>query len=220
MDTNRSSVIDPQKEWIILAVVLAPIIVTAWYWNDLPELLPIHWNWKGEVDGYGPKWLTPLINIGLYILLIVLPLLDPRRANYARFARAYFFIRLALVAFLGGIHLMTVFVALGYAIPVGKVVPAAVLLLLAFLGNYLTTVKPNWFVGIRTPWTLESEDIWRRTHRMAGRLWFLGGLAAIPLVFLVPSQAVIVVFMIVVAILVLVPVLYSWRLYQDRDELV
>ena len=95
---------------------------------------------------------------------------------------------------------------------------AGVGLLLCLIGNYMHTIKPNYFAGLRLPWTLNNEDNWRKTHLLAGKLWFIGGLATAILCLLVPDTVAIVLFFIATIVLVLVPVIYSYRLYRKNDQ--
>ncbi|HTD42217.1 MAG TPA: SdpI family protein, partial [Mucilaginibacter sp.] len=92
-------------------------------------------------------------------------------------------------------------------------------LLFAFIGNIMHSIKPNYFAGVRTPWTLEDDDTWRATHRLAGKLWFTGGIALTIAVLLLPVKAGMIVFMSMIAILVLIPVIYSYIYYKKHHPL-
>ena len=215
-------VIDPRRERLLWLLLLLPVFMLLFFWNELPDKVPLHWNLRGEVDGYGPKWVLPLINIGTYALLTLLPRIDPRRENYPRFQRSFFFIRLIMVLFLVGLSVLTYLIALGVPLHVPHLIPILMLLLLAALGNYMTAVKPNWFIGIRTPWTLENEEVWRKTHRFGGRLWFFGGLSGAALLLLLPPALHLAVLIGAITVLTLLPLAYSYWVYRrlDKDELV
>ncbi|AGG08204.1 SdpI family protein [Dehalococcoides mccartyi] len=161
---------------IILAMFIAGLIT----WPNSPDLLPVHWGIDGTVDRYGGKFegllLMPLISLGIFLLLIYLPYLDPRKANYLKFEKVYsMFIRL-IVAFFGGIYTVTILYAYGVVANTNTFIMVLVGLLLALLGNMFGKLRPTWFVGIRTAWTLSSDLSWDKTHRLGGRIFVAAGL--------------------------------------------
>ena len=210
-----------EQRTAMLLLLSLPILCTLALWSRLPAEIPIHWNWRGEVDRYASKLQFLLYQGGVGALLFVtftyLPQLDPRRKNYERFGRAYGMLAVAIAGFLSGVGLVAIAVALGYPVSMERLLPVGVSFLFAVIGNYLTTVKPNYFVGIRTPWTLESEYVWRKTHRLGGRLWFYGGLLLAVLCLFLEQAAVFAVLLAGVAVLALVPVVYSYWLYREGE---
>lgn len=164
--------------WLVLAGMLAAAFIL---YPLLPERVPVHWNWKGEVDGYGTRlqgaFTAPLLALGIYLLMLVTPLIDPRRKNYARFAGAYRLLRWGFVLFMAGIYSVWMAAALGYPVDIGLAVKMGISLLFLAIGNVMGQVRHNYFVGIKTPWTLASEEVWQRTHRLAAKVWVLGSLA-------------------------------------------
>jgi uncharacterized membrane protein len=173
-----------RADLVQLALIAAMFLAAAIAWPYAPERMPIHWNLQGEVDGYGGKFvgllLLPLVALGLYALLLVLPRIDPGYANYRSFAGAYNLIRVTLVVFLAAIYAVTVAAAFGRAVDVGTIVTLGAGALFVVLGSVMGKIRPNWFVGVRTPWTLSSKLSWNKTHRLAG--WIFIGLG--PLVAL------------------------------------
>jgi uncharacterized membrane protein len=166
--------------WLTLAAMfLASILV----WPVAPEELPVHWNAAGEVDAYGGRFqgllLLPLLATAVYLLMRFLPRLDPGRANYAQFAGAFAVVRLAVLLCLAIVHLVVVLWAVGIALEVARVVPMAVGAMLIVVGSVLGKLRPNWFVGIRTPWTLSSKRAWVKTHRLGGYVFVLLGVLLI-----------------------------------------
>jgi uncharacterized membrane protein len=141
----------------------------------LPNPSPIHWNAAGEVDGYGSPLvaalLTPAIGALLVGLAPLLPRLDPRGRNYTEFRGTYELIMNGLLLFLTALQLVTIAFALGWPVSVPRVIGVGVGLLFALIGNELGRVQPNYFVGVRTPWTLADPEVWRRTHRVGGRVF-------------------------------------------------
>ncbi len=183
----------------------------------MPAEVPTHWGLSGAPDQYGPAWVNalvlPAIGLLLYLSLLALPLIDPLRRNYALFTDTLRFVRWLLVLFAIGLHVVVVRVSLDHAIEVDFAVRLGVALLIVALGNRMGTMRRNFFIGIRVPWTLSSEEVWNRTHRMAGRLWVVGGIGLVAAAFL-PAKLGMTVFTTLIVILVAVPVLYSWRLYR------
>jgi uncharacterized membrane protein len=167
-------------EWVQWALLALMFALAAWVWGIAPERVPVHFGVSGQPDGYGSRFeglfLVPLMALGIYLLMLVLPRLDPGRANYTTFAGAYRWIRLALVALLAGIHALVVASAAGHRVPFQVAMPLLMGVLFLGFGNLMGKVRPNWFVGIRTPWTLSSKVAWTRTHRAGGWLFLLLGL--------------------------------------------
>lgn len=186
-------------------------------WSRLPARVPIHWNIHGRPDNFGPSWVNALaVPIGavvIYALLLLLPLIDPRRKNYALFEDTARFYRGAIVLFMVGLHVVLALVSLGHKVDVGLVMRIAMPLLFIALGNRFGRLRHNYFFGFRLPWTLASEEVWNRTHRMAGRLWVAGGLVML-LAALLPPVPGVAVLVGVMVILTIVPMVYSWRLYR------
>lgn len=171
-------------ELIQLLIIAAMFAAAAWCWSRVPDQLPVHWNFQGQADRFGGKFEgllgVPLLAVGVYTLLIVAPLFDPGRRNYQNFARAYNIIRLTIVLFMAVIYTVMLRAAFGYQPNMSSSVLLAVALLFAVLGNVMSKIRPNWFVGVRTPWTLSSKLSWDKTHRLAGWLFmFMGGLFAL-----------------------------------------
>ncbi|MBC7105772.1 MAG: SdpI family protein, partial [Firmicutes bacterium] len=172
------------KDWPALAVLAAMLVAGVVLYPHLPDLVPAHWNIRGEVDNYFSRFwgafALPFLATGIYLAMLYTPYIDPRRHNYARFEGAYRAVRVGLVLFLGLLQGVILVVAVGGSPGlVPRVVPAAVGLLIVVIGNYLPQARFNYFFGVRTPWTLASEEVWRRTHRFSGPAFVLGGLAAV-----------------------------------------
>jgi uncharacterized membrane protein len=165
-----------------LLPIVAMFVTAALCWSSVPDRMAVHWNLQGEPDGYSGKLsgllLLPLVSLGVYLLTLVLPMFDPGRANYQTFAGAYNAIRVAISFFLLAIYAVTVLVALGYSVNMNTVVGLTLGALFVVLGNVMGKIRPNWFVGVRTPWTLSSKTSWTKTHRLAGWLFIAMGLLA------------------------------------------
>jgi uncharacterized membrane protein len=196
------------------------LLVSALVYAQLPERIASHWNARGEVDGYSSRltgaFLLPLIALGIWALLLVLPRIDPRRQNYAKFQSMYDLLVAAVVGFLCVMHLGILAFALGWPIPVDRLIMGCVAVLLIVLGNLLPRARPNWFVGLRTPWTLSSDRVWERTHRVGGYVFLLAGLAMLATVIAAPSFSMPVIMAAAIGITVFVFGYSYWAWRQER----
>jgi len=202
--------------WIL---ALLPVVIVALLYGRLPAQIPTHWNINGTVT-YGGK-STVLMMAGLSplmaALLWVLPKIDPRRKNYDKFRTYYDGFIVALLLFL----LMTDCVVLSESfrpgrISVGRVVTIAVGILFVFLGNLLPKVKNNFFMGLRTPWTLSDPDVWNRVHRLGGKLFFWFGLLIAASGLLLPETVSFAITMITAVVVSAVPAVMSYVWYRQK----
>ncbi len=163
--------------WLLLAAMFALAAAT---WNGAPARIPVHWNLAGQVDRWGGRFegllAIPLLALGIYVLMIVLPRLDPGRRNYEAFAGPYATLRLGLLVVLAALYALILLWVRGGRPSIQVWAPLLVGGLFVVVGNLLGKVRPNWFVGIRTPWTLSSKLAWDRTHRAGGWVFILIGL--------------------------------------------
>jgi immunity protein, SdpI family len=170
-----------KTELPLLLLIVAMFAVAVLSWSSAPDRIPVHWGPTGEVDRYGGKveglLMPPAVAVLVYLMMLFLPRIDPGRANYRRFSGAYYTIRAAVLATIAVVY-GTINVAMrGQAVDVPRLIGLVVGGLFFLLGNLLGKIRPNWFVGVRTPWTLSSKRAWTRTHRLAGWVFILGGLA-------------------------------------------
>lgn len=206
-----------KKEWFLILLIITSFI-GGWIFNSrLPDILPTHWNIAGQVDGYSPKQMVtlgfPAIALGMYLMMFLLPLIDPKKRNYDLFKGAYFIIRSIILAFFILMFWAIVLYGLGYKLDISKFVVISIGMLFVVLGNYLGRVRQNFFVGIRTPWTLSNEEVWAKTHRLAGKLMVLAGIFMIIGIFFNG----ILTFIIMIAFLTY-PVIYSYVIYTKINK--
>ncbi len=210
-----------RSRWFGLVVAALAAAVSVWAYPLLPATVATHWNLQGTPDGYsGRLWavaVMPIVIVGLTGLFRVLPNVDPRRENYTKFLDTYWLIANVVLAFAGVAHALIVANGLGYTVQVDRLLPVGIGLLLAFLGNYLTRVEPNWFVGIRTPWTLSSDTVWRRVHRTAGWLFVIAGLVVAAAAF-APRGAFFPVWMVTIILAGGIPVVQSYVLWKREQH--
>jgi len=206
---------------VLLLLTLAGLAFSLWAYPRLPALVPSHWNAAGEIDGYMPRAaaavLLPAMALGLGLLLLYLPNIDPLRANVERFRRPYHWFVAGLALFLLLLHALTLLAGLGVRFNMTSLVIPITGLSLIGLGFLIERTRPNWFIGIRTPWTLTSPTVWARTHRLGARLFKLGGAAAL-LGLLLPPQAALLLLMALVLLLTLATVIYSYVVYREERE--
>lgn len=210
-----------RRRWFGFVVAAVAIAVSLWVYPRLPHTVATHWNLRGEPDGYSSRFwavaLMPLLILGLTGLFAVLPKVDPRRANYEKFLDTYWLIANAVIAFLLMAHGLIAANGLGYRVQVDRLMPVGVGVLFAFLGNYLTRVEPNWFLGIRTPWTLSSDTVWRKTHRTGGWLFVIGGLVVAAGAF-APRPVFFPLLIATLVVVTVVPVVQSYLLWKREQH--
>lgn len=209
------------SEWPLWLLIVAALVLGAVVYPQLPERVASHWNYRGEVDGYSSRcWGAfgiPLLTAGIYLGMLLVPLIDPRRQNYEKFAGAYRAIKAVLVIFMTGIQLVVVLNALGFQVPVEKVVVTGVSLLILIIGNYMGQFRHNYFVGIKTPWTLASEEVWRKTHRLGGRLWVAAGILGLAGALL-GGPAGGLVLAAALAVAAIFPIVYSYFEFRKLSK--
>ena len=200
------------RKWIPLLIVAVAIIASVAVYPNLPQTVPTH-GWGSRVWG---AWVLPIVMLLLWALMRVLPAIDPRGANYAKFGGAFEAIVISILLYMLGLHLIILRASLGYPVAMQRVLPIGVGILLVLIGNLLPRARPNWFIGIRTPWTLSSDRVWEKTHRVGGRAFVAGGLAILFAGLVIPQWAHYVLVAVVV-VCSLGAVLYSyiaWRREQ------
>ncbi|MBS4196688.1 SdpI family protein [Lederbergia citri] len=191
-----------KRHWFGLFLLIIVVLITCISYPYLPEQMGIHWDYKGVPNSFTNKsyaaFLFPGIMLGLYILGLLLPKIDPKKYNYKRFEGTYYWIINGIILFLFLFQIANIASSLGI-INSKYAVPALIGLLFIFIGNLSPKFKPNYFIGIRTPWTLANEDVWRKTHRFGGKVFVVLGI----LMLLVPViPAAIQVYYVLISIFV------------------
>jgi len=201
----------------LLAVLVADLAFGLWALPRLPERVPIHWNLAGEADRFGAAWphavLLPFVGLACWALVLLFPLVDPLRKNYARFPGTLKLVRWLLPLMGVAVHVVVTLSGLGLPLDHGATVRAILAVFFVVLGNSMAKLRHNWFVGIRTPWTIASEEVWTRTHRLAAPIWVAGGLVQLVGAFL-PGTAGEAAIGASLAAMVLVPIGYSYLAFR------
>lgn len=207
--------------WFVMMIALLPAGYLALNWNNLPETVPVHFGPDMQPDKFGNKaelWLITgllaVVSIGLYFLLNNLHRIDPKRKG-SQPSPTFSKLATGLVVFLAALNTIIIASAKGASNMQHFLFPLLGLLF-AFIGNYMNNIKPNYFAGIRLPWTLSSDENWRRTHQLAGKLWFAGGILLIIAGLLLPSSAMWIVFIAVMIVMIFIPAVYSYRLFKQQ----
>ena len=202
-------------EAFALILVAAAFLMTAALYSRLPDRIPSHWNARGEVDAYSSKpfgpFVMPAVMAGLFLVFLALPSVSPRGFRFERFRGVWVILQCAILGFLLLIHTLLLLAAMGRPVDMVRGIEAGIGLLLAVVGNFLGKVTRNFFVGIRTPWTLASEEVWMRTHRLGGKLFVLAGLAMFALALAGGGPIAMIV---VVGAAALVSVVASYFIYR------
>lgn len=211
---------------LALLLIAAPLVYAAYVYPNLPDTIPTHFNISGEADAYGGKdsiFLGPgimaVVGLFVFVLLSNIKSFDPKRYKavddglYKKFA-------LFTVAFLSMISFIIIFSASNHSIDIGKLLLPAVGLAFAGFGWYMPKLHQNYFAGFKLPWTLENEDNWNETHKLAGKIWKYGGLAQAIAALLLPNIAGFIVFFSITLIMVVVPSVFSYRMFKRGNTIV
>ncbi len=209
--------------FVMLAVWAAATAFGVWMYPQLPDPAAIHWNIHGQADGFGPRWvnvvLMPALTLPMIGLLIWLPRLGPLRENFQQFYRSYSLIAAALIAAFAALHAIILLKSAGYPLPIGSSLATVFGLLMVVLGNTFGKIRRNFYVGIRTPWTLANELVWDKTHRVGGRLFVAAGLITLVAAQFVSEMTAFIVLMSCLAVSTVWSLVYSYVCYRRTGSL-
>ncbi|HUR92920.1 MAG TPA: SdpI family protein [Gemmatimonadaceae bacterium] len=212
------------RKWIPVLLIVIAFGASAAVYGELSDPMPTHWNLSGEVDGWTSlpwgAFMLPLMLAAMWGIFRILPLIDPRKANYAKFKGTYETLIITVMTFMVGVHLLVLANGLGYNVSLDRVTPMGVGVLLVVIGNILPRTRPNWFVGIRTPWTLSSDRVWERTHRFGGHLFVAAGVVTVLVGVFAPALAIPVLIgcSVAVSVGVLAGSYIIWKQDPDRNN--
>ncbi|UTW64734.1 SdpI family protein [bacterium SCSIO 12741] len=197
-----------------------PFIYLALIWSGLPESVPIHWDAEGNIDDWGPKITLLLIPILLplltYAVFLIVPTIDPKK-KIKNMGGKFYQLRFWMTLFMSVLALYILYSSKEQAAAPPDILFILLGLLFVVMGNYFKTIRPNYFLGIRSPWTLENEQIWRKTHSFAGTLWLVGGMVIVLTGLLLSGSLMMVVFVTVTLIIGLVPYVYSYLQFKQKQ---
>ena len=203
----------------LIGIVLLPFLYLAYVWNQLPAQVPLHYNIKGEVNRYGDKAeliLIPIMtSLLIYVIFLAVPHIDPKK-QIQKMGKKYDTLKWVITTFMSVLALFIIYTAKNQSFANPNYILLLCGVLFILLGNYFKTIKANYFIGIRTPWTLENESVWKETHKLGGKIWFAGGLLVILSSLIFDERTNFIIFMTIIAVMVLVPVVYSYLLFKKQ----
>jgi uncharacterized membrane protein len=210
--------------WLEAALLAAPLVALAIFWSDLPARVPIHWDLHGQINGWATKtpgiFLIPLTALGVVVVLRILPWFDPKLGKTpgeeSRMSVVLPIVRITCLLLLDTIFFVQIATSLGWNVAGGRIMVTCLLVFFVIVGNYLGNLRPNYFVGIRTPWTLENPETWRATHRLGGRLMFFGGLILFIAQFFLSESIFGWLFFASILLLAAWGFVYSWHHYRTH----
>ncbi len=208
------------NKWKIIissAIIFLPIIAGLILWGRLPDELVTHWGVNGEPDGWSSKpfavFFLPLFLLAIHWLCLFVTSFDKKNANQNKKAMSIVFWICPAISLLTNSAVYAA--ALGAEFNISAIAPVLCSFMFIIIGNYMPKIKQNSTLGIKVPWTLKDEETWNKTHRLAGKLWVLGGLIMLPVAFL-PSLIAFISLLVLLFILVLVPTIYSYVIYNKK----
>jgi uncharacterized membrane protein len=205
------------RKWIPAALIIAAVVISIVAYPDLPERMPTHWGANGEVNGWSSRiwgaWMVPVVMAAMWLLLRAIPHIDPRKANYEKFAGMYDAFITLILGFLLVMHGIVIAAATGRDVQMDKVMMPLVGVFIAAIGFLIPRAAPNWFIGIRTPWTLTSDESWRRTHKIGGPLFIALGLIMAASSLIAPEQAIWILVAAAIGIVIFL-FAYSYRVWK------
>lgn len=210
-----------KKELPLIGIVLLPFIYMAYIWNQLPDKVPMHWNIKGEIDRYGEKIELIIIPILLpllvYIIFLVIPKIDPKN-KLNKMGNKLQTIKFLLTTFMSILALFIIYTAKNQSFANPNYIVLLIGVLYIIFGNYFKTIKANYFIGIRTPWTLESETVWKKTHKLSGKLWFAGGIIVVITSLILEKETNFTLFLMITGIITIIPIVYSYITFKNEKK--
>jgi len=205
---------------IQLCIVTAMLITGLLLWDKLPDQIPSHWNIEGEVDSYMDKevwiWLFPGITLLLSLMFPFFSKIDPKKEKYVTFRRPWLILQMVFVGFFAYLYFISLYLTLNPTVSITPFIFGGIGVLLILIGNYLGKIRQNWFLGIRTPWTLDNEEVWNKTQRVGGWSFLIAGLVIFTEAFMLWNVAW--VMGIAVAVAILTPVIYSYVLHKKLTK--
>jgi uncharacterized membrane protein len=209
--------------WI---VVVIPMIYLALVWNSLPDKIAMHFDLHGNADQFDSKneflWfmmIMAVVSIGIYLLLTNVWRIDPKKyaaENKGRLQKIAF----AVVVFMAATECFVIYIGTQGSLKLNfRLVFAMIGILWAVIANYMYNLKPNYFAGFRLPWTLENEENWKRTHHLASKLWFAGGLLIAAICIFASTTVSIIAIFSILSTITVIPIVYSYRFYRKQKSL-
>lgn len=209
----------------VLAIVAGMFLLSIAMYASLPDVVPTHWGVSGEADGFSSKafgaFFAPVLGLLIAFLFPIVQRMDPKRESYANFQGTWTRLQIGIVGFFAYIHVVTLFAGLYPQISahVATFITSGMGVLFILIGNSMGKIEQNWFVGLRTPWTLSDPEVWRKSQRLGGLLFVLGGIAILILSLTMRSDMILfIAFMSVVLLVSVIPIVYSYILAKKKGN--
>lgn len=205
---------------VSLLIISIHFLIGIYFYPQMPEQMASHWNIR-EVDGYLPKFwvlfLTPFISVGMFLLFLAIPKIDPLRQNIERFKKYYYGLMVTFLIFLLYLDSLVIYWNMDGKFSMFQALAPAMGILFYYIGVLTENAKRNWFVGIRTPWTLSNESVWNKTHRLGGKLFKISGVLVAILGFVLEQYFVFLILGLVIVDTVYVTA-YSYLEYKNQSR--
>lgn len=209
-----------KSEIISLLIIMISFIIGISFYSLLPDKVASHWNAKGEVDGYmskfGGLFLMPIISLVLLLLFIIIPKIDPLKHNIEKFRKYFDGFIVLMMLFLFYLYILTILWNIGVRFNFVHLLVPIFSIFFYYCGILIQKAQRNWFIGIRTPWTLSNEQVWNKTHKIGGILFKIAGIISL-IGILLPEYAL---FFVICPLIIasLFPVIYSYFAYQKLTK--
>ena len=207
-----------KSKLIVMLIIVTSFIIGIYFYPQIPEKMASHWNVQGQVDGYMSKswglFLMPIISLGLFLLFILIPKIDPLKMNIEKFRKYFDGFIILIILFLFYLYLLTILWNFDNKFSMNQVLSPAFGILFFYCGILIEKVKRNWFIGIKTPWTLSNEKVWDKTHQLGGKLFKIVGIIAF-LGIIFPNYTFFLILFPVIAVSIYT-VVYSYFEYQKE----
>lgn len=204
-------------------IILLPVVAGLFLYNQMPDNIAIHWGVDNKPNGFAPKLLAivgmPIFLWLINLLVIFMVNVDPKNANQNKKIQWLGPWIVAIIAFV--VQVMTILAAIGKPVNVGMMVTIIIGFTYMVVGNYLPKATRNYTIGIRLPWTLDNEDNWRSTHRLAGYIWSVGGLLVVIsgiFMMIVPALVIFFTILAITLLMIIIPLIYSYRFYKNSRK--
>ncbi len=205
---------------ITILLIAASVLIGLYAYPQLPERVASHWNAAGEVDGYMSRFwgvfILPIILVAMYLLLIFFPRIDPFKKNIESFKQYYNGIILTIIVFLFYVYILSIAANLGWEFNMTLAIIPMMAIFIFVLGALLKKTKRNWFMGIRTPWTLSSDSVWDKTHLLGSKLFMMAGVITIFGIFFPKYTLYLGIFPLIIA--AVVTIIYSYIFFQQEQR--
>lgn len=210
-----------KKQLLPIIFIAGTVILWLIFYPKLPMEIPIHWNASGEADGFAPKLNAMLMSIGImvfvYLITALVPFIDPKKENYKNFSNGLGIINFSILMVFFTVNVLMILSGLGSDIDTGMVIRIVIGAVFIVIGNYMPQIKPNYFMGIKTPWALNDDANWKKTHRFGGKAFIIGGVIFM-ISTLLPDGLTEKIVMPAILIVILSPMAYSYWIFRKQAK--